>query len=93
MDGQADEILNEQGRNVNPVPDMFGTDPPSKILTFVDVIAIIVFYVGLDVGVSTLLFIKNVKTNWPYYKCQTNYMLFSWFFGYDTETNFQQCQR
>jgi hypothetical protein len=85
--------LNEQGRNVNPVQDVFGTDPPSKILTFVDVIAIIAFYIGLDVGVSTLIFIKNVKNNWPYYKCQTNYMLFSWFFGYDTETNFQQCMQ
>jgi hypothetical protein len=71
----------------------FGTDPPSKILTLVDVIAIIAFYIGIDVGVSTLLFIKNVKNNWPYYKCQTNYMLFSWFFGYDTETNFQQCMQ
>jgi hypothetical protein len=71
----------------------YGTDPPSKVLTVVDVIAIIAFYVGIDVGVSTLLFIKNVKNNWPHYKCQTNYMLFAGFFGYDTESNFQQCMQ
>ena len=73
--------------------ESFGTDPPSKILTLVDVIAIIAFYVGIDVGVSTLLFIKNVKNNWPHYKCQTNYMLLAGFFGYDTEANFQQCMQ
>lgn len=72
---------------------MFGTDPPSKALNAIDMVAIVLFYIGLDIGVSTLLFIKNVKNNWPYYKCQTNYMLFSWFFGYDTETNFKQCMQ
>ena len=72
---------------------VFGTDPPSKIMTFVDVVVIILYYIGLDVGVSTLIFIKHIKENWPYYKCKTNYMLFSWFFGYDTETNFQQCMQ
>jgi hypothetical protein len=71
----------------------FGTDPPSKILTIVDMVAIIAFYVGIDVGVSMLLFIKNVKNNWPQYKCQTNYMLLAGFFGYDTEANFQQCMQ
>ena len=72
---------------------VFGTDPPSKVIAFVDVIVIILYYIGLDVGVSTLIFIKHVKENWPYYKCKTNYMIFSWFFGYDTETNFQQCMQ
>ena len=72
---------------------VFGSDPPSKIITVVDVIVIILYYVGLDVGVSMLLFIKHVKENWPYYKCKTNYMIFSWFFGYDTETNFQHCMQ
>jgi hypothetical protein len=70
---------------------VFGTDPPSKIITFVDVLVIISYYIGLDFGISTLLFIKHIKENWPYYKCKTNYMLFAWFFGYDTETNFQHC--
>ena len=77
----------------NVVEDSFGTDPPSKVLSIVDMIAIIAFYVGIDVGVSTLLFIKNVKNNWPQYKCQTNYMLLAGFFGYDTEANFQQCMQ
>ena len=72
-------------------PLIFGIDPPSKIITAVDVTAIILYYIGLDVGISMLLLIKHVKDNWPLYKCKTNYMLFSWFFGYDTETNFQQC--
>lgn len=70
-----------------------GMDPPSKIITLAEMIVIILYYIGLDVGVSTLIFIKNVKENWPYYKCNTNYMLFAWFFGYDTETNFQQCMQ
>ena len=70
---------------------MFGTDPPSKVITFFDVVLIFLYYIGLDVGISMLLFIKHVKENWPYYKCKTNYMLFAWVFGYDTETNFQQC--
>jgi hypothetical protein len=87
-----------EGEAGNPIPgeaqnESFGTDPPSKILSIVDMIAIIAFYVGIDVGVSTLLFIKNVKNNWPYYKCQTNYMLLAGFFGYDTATNFQQCMQ
>lgn len=69
----------------------FGVDPPSKIITFVDVTAIILYYIGLDVGISMLLFIKHVKDNWPLYKCRTNYMFFAWFFGFDTETNFQKC--
>jgi hypothetical protein len=72
---------------------VFGTDPPSKVIAFVDVIVIFLYYIGLEVGISTLLFIKHVKENWPYYKCKTNYMIFSWFFGYDTETNFQQCMQ
>jgi len=74
-------------------PLMFGTDPPSKIITFMDVTVIILYYIGLDVGISMVLLIKHVKDNWPLYKCKTNYMLFSWFFGYDTETNFQQCMQ
>jgi hypothetical protein len=71
----------------------FGVDPPSKIITLVDVTVIILYYMGLDVGISMLLLIKHVKDNWPLYKCKTNYMLFSWFFGFDTETNFQQCMQ
>ena len=74
-------------------PMIFGVDPPSKIITLVDVTAIILYYMGLDVGISMLLLIKHVKDNWPLYKCKTNYMLFSWFFGFDTETNFQQCMQ
>ena len=84
------EMSEIEGGSVN---DKFGIDPPSKILTFFEMIAIILYYIGLDVGVSALIFIKNVKENWPYYKCNTNYMLFAWFFGYDTETNFQQCMQ
>lgn len=93
---QEMQNLNEQGRANpanNPASDVFGTDPPSKVLNVIDMVAIVLFYIGLDIGVSTLMFIKNVKNNWPYYKCQTNYMLFSWFFGYDTETNFKQCMQ
>lgn len=77
-------------------PMIFGIDPPSKIITVMDVIAIIMFYIGLDVVISMLLLIKHVKENWSAYKCKTNYMFFAWLFGFDakaTETNFQQCMQ
>jgi hypothetical protein len=73
--------------------EYFGTDPPSKTMTMFDAIVIILYYIGLDLGISMLLLIKHVKDNWPLYKCKTNYMLFAWFFGYDTDTNFQQCMQ
>ena len=73
--------------------EFFGTDPPSKMMTLFDAIVIILYYIGLDLGISMLLMIKHVKDNWPLYKCKTNYMLFSWVFGYDTDTNFQQCMQ
>jgi hypothetical protein len=73
--------------------EFFGTDPPSKTMTMFDAIVVIMYYIGLDLGISMLLLIKHVKDNWPLYKCKTNYMLFSWFFGYDTDTNFQQCMQ
>lgn len=71
--------------------DEFGSDPPSKTSTFVQALLIILYYVGLDFGITTLIYIKYVKNNWPLFKCSTNYMMFASFFGYDTETNFQQC--
>lgn len=61
--------------------EFFGTDPPSKTMTMFDAIVIILYYIGLDLGISMLLLIKHVKDNWPLYKCKTNYMLFSWFSG------------
>ena len=73
--------------------EVFGTDPPSKMMTLFDAIVIILYYIGLDLGISMLLLIKHVKDNWPLYKCKTNYMMFAWFFGYDTDTNFQQCMQ
>jgi hypothetical protein len=72
---------------------IFGIDPPSKITTLMDVTAIILYYMGLDVAISMLLLIKHVKDNWSLYKCKTNYMFFAWLFGFDTETNFQKCMQ
>jgi hypothetical protein len=90
---QQPQQQQQQQQQQQPQPMIFGVDPPSKIITLVDVTAIILYYMGLDVGISMLLLIKHVKDNWPLYKCKTNYMLFSWFFGFDTETNFQQCMQ
>ena len=90
---QSQEQQEKQEQREEQEETAFGSDPPSKISTFTDVVVIILYYLGLDVGISTLLFIKHIKENWPYYKCKTNYMLFAWFFGYDTETNFQQCMQ
>ena len=71
--------------------DQYGSDPPSKMSTYAQAVLIILYYVGLDLGLAMIIMIKNVKANWPLYKCSTNYMMFASFFGYDTETNFQQC--
>jgi hypothetical protein len=76
---------------VATVPDKFGSDPPSKTSTYAQALLIILYYVGLDVGLAMLIMIKHVKDNWPAYKCGTNYMLFASFFGYDAEKNFQEC--
>ena len=84
---------NDQAQAQAQDEEFFGTDPPSKTMTLFDAIVIILYYVGLDFGISMLLMIKHVKDNWPLYKCKTNYMLFSWLFGYDTDTNFQQCMQ
>ena len=77
----------------NPVaaPLEYGSDPPSKMSTYAQVALIILYYVGLDLSIAMIIMIKNVKANWPLYKCSTNYMMFASFFGYDTATNFQQC--
>jgi hypothetical protein len=71
--------------------DQYGSDPPSKMSTYAQAVLIILYYVGLDLALAMVIMIKNVKANWPLYKCSTNYMMFASFFGYDTETNFQQC--
>jgi hypothetical protein len=73
------------------VSDQFGSDPPSKTSTYVKALLIMLYYVGLDFVITMLIYIKYVKNNWPLFKCSTNYMMFASFFGYDTETNFQQC--
>ena len=89
-------LTSNKMQNQAQQPMIFGIDPPSKIITVMDVIAIIMFYIGLDVVISMLLLIKHVKENWSAYKCKTNYMFFAWLFGFDakaTETNFQQCMQ
>lgn len=71
--------------------DVFKSNPPSKISTYAQAVLIIAYYVGLDLGLAMLIMIKHVKDNWPVYKCSTNYMMLASFFGFDAETNFQQC--
>ena len=73
------------------VPNEFGSDPPSKFATYLQMLLIVAYYVGLDVAVFALSYIKGVKDNWPLFKCSPIYMMTASFFGYDTETNFQQC--
>jgi hypothetical protein len=89
--GGAGDALNEAVLSASAIADHFGFAPPSKGTTYMQVCLIIAYYVGLDLGISLLIFIKNIKNNWPLYKCSANYMMFASFFGYDTETNFQQC--
>lgn len=83
--------LNEAVLSAAAIADHFGFSPPSKGITYAQVFLIIAYYVGLDLGISLLIYIKNIKNNWPFYKCSANYMMFASVFGYDTETNFQQC--
>jgi hypothetical protein len=73
------------------VSNEFGSDPPSKFATYLQMLLIVAYYVGLDVAVFALIYIKGVKDNWPLFKCSPIYMMTASFFGYDTETNFQQC--
>jgi hypothetical protein len=73
------------------VPEQFGSDPPSKFETCIQMLLVIAYYIGLDVAIFMLIYIKSVKDNWPLFKCSPVYMMTASFFGYDTETNFQQC--
>jgi hypothetical protein len=82
----------DQPQPVAP-PVVFKSNPPSKISTYAQAVLIIAYYVGLDVGLAMLIMIKHVKDNWPAYKCSTNYMMLASFFGFDAETNFQQCMQ
>jgi len=73
------------------VPNEFGSDPPSKVATYIQMLLIIAYYVGLNLAIFALIYIKGVKDNWPLFKCSPIYMMTASFFGFDTETNFQQC--
>jgi len=77
--------------DVPDLPEDFGSDPPSKVATYAQALLIILYYVGLDVGVFMLIYIKSVKENWPLFRCSPMYMMTASVFGYDTETNFQKC--
>lgn len=72
-------------------PEQFSSDPPSKVMTFVQMMAIMMNYIGTDIIVFMLIYAKTVKDNWPLFKCSPIYMMTASFFGYDTETNFEQC--
>ena len=85
--------MNNTIKQVATVPEKFGSDPPSKTATYAQALLVILYYVGLDVGLAMLIMIKHVKDNWPAYKCSTNYMMLASFFGFDAETNFQQCMQ
>ena len=77
---------------VAPVaPEHFGSDPPSKVATFIQMLAIILYYVGLDVGVFMLIYIKSVKDNWPKFRCRPIFMVTASIFDIKTEENFEQC--
>ena len=93
--GNDDANANQAVQAVQAVPaaltDQYGSDPPSKMSTYTQALLIILYYVGLDFGITMLIYMNYVKNNWPLFKCSTNYMMFASFFGYDTETNFQQC--
>ena len=73
------------------VPENFGSDPPSKILTYAQALLIILYFVGLDVGVFMLIYIKSVKDNWPKFRCSPIYMATASIFDIKTEENFEQC--
>ena len=82
--------------NQNPVvapevPEQFGSDPPSKMSTYAQAFLIILYFVGLDVGIFILIYIKTVKDTWPKFRCRPVYMVTAFIFGIKTQDNFEQC--
>jgi hypothetical protein len=78
-------------KTATDVPEQFGSDPPSKFATNLQMLLIIAYYIGVDVAVFMLIYIKYIKNNWSLFQCSPTFMMTAWFFGYDTQTNFQQC--
>ena len=72
-------------------PDNFGSDPPSKILTYAQAFLLILYSIGLDIGVFMVIYIKSVKDNWPKFRCSPIYMMSASIFGVKTQDNFEQC--
>lgn len=73
------------------VPEQFGSDPPSKFATNLQMLLIIAYYIVVNVAVFMMIYIKYIKDNWSLFQCSPTFMLTASFFGYDTQTNFQQC--
>ena len=85
------QTLTDDVSKVVEVPENFGSDPPSKFATYIQMLLVVAYYIGIDVAIFMLVYIKSVKDNWPLFRCSPVYMMTASFFGYDTETNFQQC--
>lgn len=73
------------------VPEQFGSDPPSKFATNLQMLLIIAYYIVVNVVVFMMIYIKYIKDNWSLFQCSPTIMMTAWFFDVDTQTNFQQC--
>ena len=62
-----------------------------QISTVIQVIIIFVIFILLFVSNILAVGIKNVKDNWPEYRCNPSVMPFANIFGEDTASNFTYC--
>jgi len=62
-----------------------------NILDILKLLLVIGVFIGIFFGNMIAVGIKNIKDNWPKYKCNPMIMPFAGYLGYDTMENFTTC--
>jgi len=62
-----------------------------KFTDMISTILILVIFIGLYVFSILSVGLKNIKKDWPEYRCNPMIMPFASYFGYDPTENFTQC--
>ena len=62
-----------------------------KFTDMISSILILVIFIGLYVFSILSVGLKNIKKDWPEYRCNPRIMPFASYFGYDPTENFTQC--
>ncbi len=68
-----------------------GSSPPFSGGSIIWLIVLTIVFAGLWIGLSRLMDVKEIATNWPKYRCSPSIMPFASVYGYDTTENFQYC--